>query len=59
MKLIPGTYRVLLNEDRGLESELLFLIDVITDVAQLLLHQTNRLEVGRVIEGVATQQKKL
>jgi len=51
--------RHLLNKEGGLLRELLFGGDVVSDVAKLLLHHADRLEVGGLVEGVAAQQQQL
>lgn len=43
----------------GLLRQFGLLADVVGDVAELLLQNANRLEVGRVIERVALQQQQL
>ena len=51
----PATYHVGFHQDGGLQGQLLFLLDVVGSVAQLLLHHAHRLKVRRVVEGVASQ----
>lgn len=50
---------VVLHQYGGLMGELLLLFDVVANIAQLLLHHADCLEVGRVIEGVASEQQQL
>ena len=52
-------YRVRLHQDGGLVGEPLLLLDVVAHVAQFLLHHAHRLKVGRVVEGIASQQEQL
>ena len=49
----------MLDEEGSLLGELLLGVDVVRHVAQLLLHHPHRLEVGRVVERVASQQQQL
>lgn len=56
---LKWTDRVRLDQHRRLQRQLLLLFDVITDVAKLLLHHPHRLEVGWMVEGVASQQQQL
>lgn len=53
------TDRVRLDQHSRLQRQLLLLLDVVTDVAQLLLHHPHRLKVRRVVEGVTSQQQQL
>ena len=49
------TDRVRLHENCGLQCQLLFLLDIVCYIRQLLLHHTDGLKVGRVVERVAAQ----
>lgn len=53
------TDRVRLDQHCRLQRQLLLLLDVIADVAELLLHHPHRLKVRRVVEGVTSQQQQL
>lgn len=55
----PIRQLVALHQHGGLIRELLFLLDIVAHVAQLLLHDAHSLEVCRVVEGVAPQQQEL
>lgn len=63
LSLLPrrtmSPYREELVEHGGLQRESLLLLDVVGHVAQLLLHLSDRLEVRRVVEGVAAEEKEL
>lgn len=52
-------YRVGLHQHGGLLCQLLFLLNVVADVTEFLLHHPYRLEVGRVVEGIAAQKQEL
>lgn len=52
-------YRVWFHQHGGLQSQLLLLLDVVANVAQLLFHHAHRLKVCRVVEGVTSQQQQL
>ena len=54
-----ATYCVLFNKHCRLQCQLLFLFNIISNVAELLLHLTNCLKVSRVVESIATQQQQL
>jgi len=59
---LPGispAYREGLHQVGGLQRQALLLLDVVAHVAELLLQQTHRLEVGRVVEGVAAEEQQL
>lgn len=58
-KLSLSLYLIGLDENGGLEGKTLLLFDVVGYVAQALFHDTDGLEVGGVVESVASQQKKL
>lgn len=49
------TDRVGFHQYGGLQSKLLLLLDVVSHVAELLLHHAHRLEICRVVEGVTSQ----
>ena len=53
------THGVVFDQNGGFKSQFLFLLNVIADVTQLLLHYTHGLKVRRVVEGVTTQQQQL
>lgn len=62
VKFLPVSHktdRVGLHQYGGLQSKLLFLLDVVSHVAELLLHHAYRLEVCRMVEGVTSQQEQL
>lgn len=48
------TYCVLLNKNGRFQSEFLLQIDVVTNVTELLFHQTYGLKVRRMVECIAT-----
>ena len=50
---------VRLHERGGLIRELLLDLDVVADIAELLLHDADRLEVSRGVKGVSSQQQEL
>ena len=47
------------HQERRLLGKLLLRGDVVADVAKLLLHHPDGLEVGRLVEGVAAEEKQL
>ena len=57
--LTLGAYLVRLDEHGGLEGQTLLFLDIVSNVAQTLFHNTNGLKVGRMIEGVASQEQQL
>lgn len=62
MKFFPESHktdRVGLHQYGGLQGELLLLLDVVSHVAEILLHHAHRLEVCRMVEGVTSQQEQL
>lgn len=52
-------YRVGLHQHGGLCSQPLLVLHIVAHIAELLLHHPHCLKVGRVVEGVATQQQEL
>jgi hypothetical protein len=52
-------YLVALYEHSGLIGELLLDINVIADIAELLFHNSDRLEIGRSVEVVASECEEL
>lgn len=53
------TNRVLLHEDRCVQGQLLLLINIVADIAQLLLDLADGLKVRRVIERVPAKKHEL
>ena len=57
--LVPKGSNINAGKERGIYlSHVLLAFDIISDVAQLLLHHANSLEVGGVIEGVSSKKKQ-
>ena len=55
----PVWQGVLLHQECGLLSQLLLGMNVVANIAELLLHHPHRLEVSRVVEGIPPQQQQL
>lgn len=55
----PLTYSEGLHQEGGFCSQLLLLFNVVSHIAELLLHHPHSLKVGRVIEGVAAEKQQL
>lgn len=54
-----ATYSVGFHQVGGLIGQALFLLNVVSNVAKLLLQHAHSLKVGRVVEGVAPQEQQL
>lgn len=57
--LLIINYHVRMDEDGGVQGQLLFLLDVVRHVAQLLFHHSHCLEIGSMVESVTPQQQQL
>ena len=56
---VATAYRVWFDQDSRFQRQLLFSLNIVTNVTQFLFQLANRFEIGGVIESVTSQKEKL